>query len=319
MVLLILINGVLTFAFYPYNYARIDVHNIETKAYDDLFVGSSHGKCAIDPLVIDEITGRKSTNLCMGGEYIQDSYFLVKEAVRNHKPSRIIYELDPGYWKTDPVEGTDFGSFYHEFPISLVKLEYFWDKMKDADFRTTLFPWYLYRQQMIKNPIGNIKMKLGEEYRTYSGTPFTNEAQSYEKEGFIYRKVIKDVKKGEENLILWEEDSLRRETAEDFERLVKYCKDEEIELVVITTPIPKKTLKKNKKAFREADKYFTEYMDSLNISYYNFNYIKLKETDRSLKGFADQEGHMYGENARHFSEELARYLKRLRNKKATTE
>ncbi len=39
-------------------------------------------------------------NLCVGGEYGIDAYYLAKLLLEKQKPERIIYEVDPGYFAT---------------------------------------------------------------------------------------------------------------------------------------------------------------------------------------------------------------------------
>ena len=46
------INSFLNYIFIPYSYIRVDYHNIEENSYDMVFVGTSHGKCGIDPTAI---------------------------------------------------------------------------------------------------------------------------------------------------------------------------------------------------------------------------------------------------------------------------
>lgn len=91
------INTILNLAFQPYNNFRNDMHNLDNHKFDTVFVGTSHGKAGINPDIIDGITGYKSINMCLGGQSIDDSYYIVKEACRVNKPKRIIYELDPSY------------------------------------------------------------------------------------------------------------------------------------------------------------------------------------------------------------------------------
>ena len=114
------LTGLLNFGLLQYNIARVNVHRITTQKYDDIFVGTSHGLSAINPKIVDQVTGRKSTNICMPDEHIIDSYFLVKEACRFHKPKRIIYELDPSYWSTRQNDGANSVYIYKEFPLSKV-------------------------------------------------------------------------------------------------------------------------------------------------------------------------------------------------------
>jgi hypothetical protein len=309
LVVLFAINWTLNFFIYPYSYTRIDVHNITSGQYDDLFLGSSHGKSAINPFTVDTITGRRSTNFCMGGEYPMDAYYIAKETARNHQPTRIIYELDPGYWATTTNEDTSYASVYNELPFSSVKIEYFFAKINDSDFRNTLFPWYMYRKDY-KNFLENAKVKTSAAYKEYEREPFTSAYQSYQPEGFI-NIYHHDQPKSEDNLALWDETSLNKDSVKYFEKLVKFCADEQIELIVITTPIPTETLDKYAGEFAAANDYFTAYMAKIGVPYWNFNNIDLPGFDASIEGFSDYEGHMYGENAEIFSTILGHQLNTL--------
>src|SRR5699024_601180 len=107
LMLCVAVNGFLNVCMIPYTYTRVDAHNLRTARYEEVFVGSSHGKCGLDPAVMQEVTGKISINVCQGGEYPVDAYFLVKEAARNRKLSRVILEVDPGYWVTEPNQTAD--------------------------------------------------------------------------------------------------------------------------------------------------------------------------------------------------------------------
>lgn len=307
LAIIVAVNGVLNYFIYPYTYTRIDVHNIETGAYDDIFVGSSHGKAAINPNVIDHNTGRRSVNVCMGGEYPIDAYYIVKEATRIHKPSRVIYELDPGYWVTKANEDTSYASVYHEMPISKVKAEYFISKISESDFRNTLFPWYMYRKDY-KKAFEIAKMKQSDEYKNYDTTPLASDEQTYEGTGFmnIHRN---DLPKTETNLSLWDAENINADSIKYFEKLMDFCADEGIELIVITAPIPNETYEKYEAEFRAANAYFNDYFADTGILYFDFNEEPLPGFDRSIEGFSDYEGHMYGDNADKFSALLCEYLK----------
>ena len=82
LAVILCINEILMLALKPYTCFRNDMHKLETNQYDDLFVGTSHGKAGINPEIVDKITGEKSLNLCLGGEEVQDSYYIIKEACR---------------------------------------------------------------------------------------------------------------------------------------------------------------------------------------------------------------------------------------------
>lgn len=73
MIIIICVNEMLCFAAKPYSFFRFDMHNLENgEEYTDIFVGTSHGKAAIAPEVVDQYTGGNSINMCLGGEYLSD-------------------------------------------------------------------------------------------------------------------------------------------------------------------------------------------------------------------------------------------------------
>ena len=68
-----------------------------------------------------------------------------------------------------------------------------------------------------------------------------------------------DAVKTEDNLKLWDRQEILPEVKEYFEKLKKLCEENNIELVVITTPIPQETMEKYQDNFEEANAYFAEY------------------------------------------------------------
>ena len=249
------INEILVLALKPYTSFRNDMHKLETNQYDDLFVGTSHGKAGINPEIVDKITGEKSLNLCLGGEEVQDSYYIIKEACRVNKPKKIIYELDPGYWVSTATLGPEYRTVYDEFPMSEVKAEYYLDKIWNVDFRTTLFPWYLYRKG-IKGAGARFTSKFSHAYKNYNDSFYNEPSQAYTSQGQI-RIHRSDAPKTEANLILWDEKKLKSDAVKSFKKIVKLCKENNIKLTVVTTPVPQETLEKYHDNFENANKFFT--------------------------------------------------------------
>ncbi len=60
-------NTVLNYALIPYSYVRIMMHQITTENYDTVLLGTSHGLNGISPKILEEQTGEKTINLCLGG------------------------------------------------------------------------------------------------------------------------------------------------------------------------------------------------------------------------------------------------------------
>lgn len=307
IIVILVVNQILLSALKPYNSFRSDIHSMKTNQYDDIFVGASHGKAAIHPEEVDAVTGRKSLNMCLGGEFPMDSYYIIKEASKKNKPKRIIYEVDPSYWVTEAQLGPDFLLVYDEFPWSSVKLEYFKNKMMELDFRPTLFPWYMYRQGY-GTAIDRLKNRTSQAYRSYEYSFYDNEYQTYRPDGGIDIK-RSDVPKSEEAPDKWKKSNLNKESIEYFDKIVNLCRQQNIELIAITTPIPKEMLEKYESHFSKAYSYFQAYFNEKKVPYYNFNDIHIEGFDTTINGFFDFEGHMYGDQAKVFSKQLGQYLK----------
>lgn len=304
----LLINGFLNYIFIPYSYVRVDYHNIEKNNYDMVFVGTSHGKCCIDPAAVDKVTGRKSVNMCLGGEYLSYTYYKVKEICRHHVPEEIVYEIDGGYWIAEEYIGTDSCNIFREMKWSGVKAEFFLDRLFDKDFRVTLFPWYLYRKEYKMIP-QNIKNKLSGSYRKLETDVFTNAAQEYRQNGFVYCYPVADENKGFQNFIEWDTKQIQPETEEYFKKLAEFCSSNEIKLTLMITPVPETTRQMYEQAYQEQHKYFKGLAENYELKLLDFNYEPLDGFDKSLTSYVDCEGHMNGEAASLFSGKLGEYLK----------
>lgn len=140
IILILCMNQILMLAVSPYTEFRNDMHKLETNQYDTLYIGTSHGKAGLNPNVIDEITGGRSLNMCLGGEEMVDSYYIVKEACRVNKPQKVVYELDPGYWAMKVALSPEYLTIYDEFPVSNVKAEYYMDKVWGGGFPRDFIP-----------------------------------------------------------------------------------------------------------------------------------------------------------------------------------
>lgn len=299
-------SKLLDLALVPDTIARVDLYNIRTKKYDDIFVGTSHGLNAINPEIVDQQTGRKSTNLCLPNEFLVDSYYLIKETCRKNKPSRVVYQLDPSYWCTSENIGENAVYIYNQYPFSSVKAEYFKEKIMKLDFRTVLNPWIYYRN-CYGAAVQTIKNKMTNDYQNYGVNALNNEQRYFTKEGFVFQNPLEVV--GEPDIVFWDENKLQENEMYYFDKIVRFCKKEGIEFVMISTPVPSVTLEKYQEQFTKADTYFANLAKEYDLKYYNFDKVSESEFDRSIVGYVDFEGHMSGEHGNQFSLMLGAYLK----------
>lgn len=302
------INSGLMYLLHPYTTSRYEIGQLESGAYNQLIVGSSHGKCGIDPQILTEETGLNTFNICKGGEYPEDALYLVKEAARRNDLKRVIYEVDPGYWEVKPNQTADYVLFYHDMPFSAVKAAYFLDKMPEADYRTCLTPWYLYRNNL--NKIKDIvSVKRSEVYKSCEvAESFSSEGQTYTARGFFAVNHLPTDKTKEDTPILWSGKGARDKSLQAAEKLVAFCQDNNIELVIVMTPIPNVTYKTYRDNYEAAARFMTAFAESREVKFLNYWNSADEAVPQSLDDFMDYDGHMYKEAAAAFSVVLSQDL-----------
>ncbi|MGO5051990.1 hypothetical protein ACTQ6A_05640 [Lachnospiraceae bacterium LCP25S3_G4] len=302
------LNAILCFVLIPPSYVKLSLHKLVSKErYDYIFVGTSHGQYGIDPEVIERVTKRKSLNLCMADQYPIDTYYLIKEALRTQKPKKIVYEVDSSYWMTDQRIGSPTIFIYKELSNSWNKLEYWDAKILSKNYRATLFPWVYYRN-LYPDIKKHISTKLSEDYQNFNPNAIELPQCQYQDNGFIFRQKLETDDKGTYNNIPWNEAQIKKEAVHYFKKMVKLCKKENVELDVIITPVPQETIQNMPEKYEQADQYFSFLTKELNVKYKNFNYLSKDDLDRSINGYWDYDGHMYGKFAGEFSKILGRYI-----------
>ena len=309
------LSGCLNWITMPPNVVWMNLHKVKEEGpFDYLFIGTSHGQYGISPGKVDEVTGKKSFNLCMADEYPVDTYYLMKDACRKQKPEKIIYELDPSYWILDQRLGSTSIFFYKEFPWSLNKAEYFANKIMELEFRGTLFPWSYYKNNLLLAK-ETAKKKLSPAYQSHDPKILDVPGGHYADRGFLYQDKVEGADKGTFNNVPWDEGQIRPAALAYFRKMVRFCKEEGIELEVITLPVPADTIANMPDSFRQSDAYFKALTKKYQVPYKNFNFDDGLNIDRSMEGYWDYDGHMYGEEAERFSAELGKYLSENETKK----
>ena len=293
-------------ALYPCTYTRNDVHTVVSGKKDVILLGSSNGKMNIVPEILLEGTGLEGHNLCAGGQYPVDSYYLAKLVIEKQDPKKIIFELDPGYIVTEKEKGNNYLLFYHEFPLSRAKLSSYFDTLMDCDFRTVFFPFYEYPlKSELPRVQDNLDQKLKGEYRIDN---FRGKLQEYHENGWIEKYPLSKEDFPSYHPTLFEESEIRENSLQYVDRLITLCKENNVEFVALSTPLPGGALQRDQENFDAAWDYFTEYFANRGVTYYNFNREYFDAFSHMTEVFVDYDGHMSGENAKKFSEVLGRIL-----------
>ncbi|MCF0132588.1 MAG: hypothetical protein HUJ72_01850 [Blautia sp.] len=301
----------LDFALYPCTFTRNDVHAVTTNTYDDIYMGSSHGKMGIDPAVMESVSGRTGYNLCVGAEYCIDAYYLTKLILeKGHKPKRIVYDVAQGYFTSRKEEGNNYLLFYHEFPLSKAKIQYFWDAIRNCNFRTLLMPWYEYPLTYELEHMGETFSK--KWHRDYGIEDLKSDTQIYHESGFVERYPVDTqelIDQGVNGINTFSVETVDPENMEYLRKLIALCKEEEIEFIAVITPIPEISLAAYSESYSQAYMYFDQFFAENDVRCINFNSNQLFSLfTHDLADYTDYNGHMNGETAIQFSELLAKIL-----------
>lgn len=306
IIVFFLILKLIDTALYPCTFMRNDIHTVTSNERDVIILGTSHGKMGLDPDALLEGTGKTGHNLCVGGEYPVDSYYLAKLVAEKQKPKQIIYELDPGYFTMAKEQGNNYLLFSHEFPASITKLQYYKDIMLTCDFRSVLFPSYEYplSYELPRIPKTFMQKVTGK----YEASEFKSATQEYHENGFIERFPVDTTQLKEVELVEFDRTKVNEENLEYLGRLISFCEEQGIELTVITMPVPAATLVKYQEGYSDASDYFRTYFTEAGLPYYDFNVEYYDTFSHDLTSYTDYDGHMNGENARAYSSVLGEML-----------
>ncbi|MBQ0000056.1 MAG: hypothetical protein KBT01_00745 [Clostridiales bacterium] len=294
----------LDFLLYPCTFIRNDLHAVLEEPMDDVYLGTSHGRMNIDPDKVGEITGTKGHVLAVGGEYAIDAYYMTKLMIEKQKPKRIIYEVSPGYFMTEKEEGNNYLLFYHEFPLSMAKLEYFKAALFKTNFRTMLFPWYEYP---LDYELGRISKTVFQKWNhNYDPAYLKSSTQEYHENGFIERYPVDTTTMAKDKITSFDEAKIKTTNMEYLDKLVTLCRDNDIEFIAVTTPMPLDSLIEYEEEFKAAWKYFGSFFAERDVQYFNFNVELFQAFPHDLELFTDYDGHMNGDAAREFSTVLGK-------------
>lgn len=309
LAIFVLINSILQFILVPSGIVRVIIHELDKGDYKCVFLGTSHGSYGIDSATVSSESGINSTSLCMGGEYIQDSYYLLKRVFETNTPDVIVYDMDFEYLVNMQKNSVSGSSIFNSYPLSMDKVLFFKDKILSLDYRAAFFPWmdYRYNSDNIKSIV---KQKMTSAYWNYSAEAVDMKPNNkYMGRGFMYR--IRTANNEKVGHMKWDESRVDKKSLYYFQKMVDLCNKHNTKLIMISTPVPVEKIKYTTEQFEAAYAYLDKLAATNNIEYYNFNLVKQSLFSRTKDDYNDFDGHMYGDAAQRFSVVLGQFMKDL--------
>lgn len=229
---------------------RVYWHNFYNtdKNIDNLFLGSSHVFCDINPYQLDTINGMNNYNMATSGMRLNASYYSLKEAISRHDISNVYLELyyDLAIGATGDVYSSssvanNWGCTDYMKP-SLNKLNFIVSMCPRDKYLDTLFPFIRFRDKLFDSAyVGEtVVKKMTTDYKNYLyKTTDENGTIEYMDKGFHNATI-----QLREEQLFWSQgqkiDTIHpiTESSEEYLRkIIELCKNENINIVLFITPI----------------------------------------------------------------------------------
>lgn len=296
---------------------------------DRLYLGSSHVFCDIDPVILDEINHENNFNLATSMQQLNTSYFLLKEADNKHHISRVY--LDLAYVCTNKGAGNlhDYQwipkswTVMNQMRPSMNKLIYMLDLSSPEYYYMTFLPFMRYREKLFDGDYvaGIVKGKQTDEWKNYSYSYTDPDGVNFTKSGGKgYRIYYGTLEHGnfyadyKEKPI--EEEPMTQESKEYLEKIVAYCREHDIKLTLITSPVSDFELV-HKGGYDEYVSQVLELAKQYQVPHYDFNLCKREYLDLSQERYWSDMGHMNGYGAEAYSQFLGNFLQAQEREEST--
>ena len=293
----------------------------EQEQVDMIFVGSSLCQGSFDTYIFDEHLGVNSFNMGTPLQAVPQSIRAIETAIEEHDIQTVIFGMSFATLKTEEVleaEMTFEKSRIREkgMPGSLIEsIRYLWsDGVRDVEKSFLFFfPWMYNRGELSKTAIiENVSLKLRQLKEKYFHIPIEDH-QIYHKGFQNHDGVVFNYDN------VWETNSYRYYGAnlddkmmESLEELIKLCKRQEIDLIVINTPHPYFDVISCYEYYEKNHNEVKALCSSYGVDYYDFSLAKPEIFDVKAEHFSDYE-HMNLAGAKIFSRQLCDFLIRRAN------
>lgn len=303
-----------------YNWSRILWHNYykEEENIDYLYLGSSHVYCDLNPFLLDELNGENNFNLSTDSQKLNGSYYLLREADKDHDLKHVYVELyyvqsigKSGNFLTSEGgrvsnwRNTDF------MKNSFNRLEYMWTMSSLEFYIDTLFPFVRYRDKCFDVDYirSQVEYKQTEEYQNYRYYKCVEETEEpyvveYRDKGYNY--TTKAMSEGSLKKEFTKQDCLiENPLADDAEeylrKILSYCKKNDIEVTLFSSPMTEVHILASKGNYDNYVNQIRSIAEEYDVVYYDFNLCNEEYFALEMDSFRDLH-HMNGKGADLFTE-----------------
>lgn len=295
------------------SYTRIMMHELYNpeENIDVLFVGSSHCYFSFVPTIMDEIFGKNTFNAGSSSQGLDASYELIREANKDNDLEQVYLELyhrmgTSGENKDRTLMmGTNIISDYMK--PSLRKWAFLLRASSKEHYVNSFIvarrDWEkLFEPEYIKELV---KKKLSDDYQNYEYASVSNEGAAYQGKGYVTNNGVAPEYYYFQCWPIYA-DGVAKDWQKSLMQIIEYCEKEEIELTLVSAPMPNFALA----GMGNYDTYpekVNELIEGTGVKYYDFNFCKEEYIPNTSSIFRDSD-HLNTEGAELFSTVFAKFF-----------
>ncbi len=256
-----------------------DFYSHEKNSIDVIFLGSSHARFAFDSSLLDKELNIKTFNLSSSGQTPVVGYFALKEALKYQKPKLLVYEtysrlfgtsdnVTPAFFVFDYIKGYDIKT---EMLVNLFRENTFSSFLFESLIKT-----YKYREgvepafaNILSGNVLNSAVQANnvqyDDFTYYKDGYFGSEKVASQNKLFI----TNPFKKAGKNFS-WNDKQL-----EYFKKTINLCRENNIQVLMVTAPMPKPTMDFIKD-YDYTYKYLKAAADNMSVEYIDYNLLNRK-------------------------------------------
>ncbi len=256
-----------------------DLYNSKENSIDIMFVGSSHARFAFNTSLFDTKLEKNTFNLSTPDQTPLGGYYALKQALKFQKPKMIIYEA---YWnKMCTADNTTAANFIYDYmKDEFLKLQLMFSLKDDNKFKDFFLNSYVKSYKHRQNLHNFLNRAInGDILSCSSSVTDINDFGKikYAGKGYLETDVV--VAQNQLNNSSFKHTknyNFNNKQLEYFQKTIDLCKENNIKMLIVTAPMPLKTL-----SFVKDYSTYSSKINNIaiknNVKYIDYNIINMKQ------------------------------------------